>query len=343
MNWLNKILGSQSPSVSLSFSSTPPEIRRGLPVYESDIQGQKLERRDILVTHNGEQQKIPIDTLRAQFYAGLLPADAPVLVTNFYCQETYFCGEGTVGSVVAAWESAPLETFDQQDVTRMIREFSLPEYEITSKATYSDLKRLYDRCDSYYRYIAGREREFKRLTKNATKDLVFLLDETQPGWDGADGAKRFAEEVRRHHPQLIRTETEKKAKRERDKKQQLKREERRPLIDTRNNLTNFPHKAMQIEVRDHGMVEIRAIKPQLREGTITPETLVRYRPESDWMELCEFLNDWIRNKATDRQIDYLKSLQRQNGITTEIPLDISRQEISDRISALAPKRYDELA
>lgn len=136
MNWLNKILGSQSLSVSVSVSSTPPEIRRGLPVYESDVQGQKLERRDILITHNGEQQKIPIDTLRSQFYAGLLPADAPVLVTTFYCQETYFCGEGTVGSVVAAWESAPIEAFDQQDITRMIQEFSLPEYAITSKSVF---------------------------------------------------------------------------------------------------------------------------------------------------------------------------------------------------------------
>src|SRR6516162_9026306 len=100
MNWLNKILGSETPSVSVSFSATPPEIKRGLPVYEAEIQGQKLGRRDILVTHNGEQQKTPIDTLRAQYYAGMIPADAPVLVTNVYREETYYCGEGTVASVV---------------------------------------------------------------------------------------------------------------------------------------------------------------------------------------------------------------------------------------------------
>ena len=338
MNWFNKILGSQSPSVNVSFSVTQPKTKLGLPVYESEVQGQKLERRDILVTHKGEQQKMPVGTVREQFYAGLLPADAPVLVTNFYCQETCYCGEGTVASIVAAFESAALESFDQQDITRMIREFSFPEYTVTSKAAYYDLKCLYNRCDSYYRYISAHDREFKRFSKTATKDLVFLLDETQPGWDATDGTKRFVEQVRRHHPQLIRSETEKKAKKEHSKELKLKREERRPLIDTRNNLTNFPHKSMQVEIQDQGMIEIRAIKPKLRDNTITPETLVRYRPESDWLELCEFLNDWMHNKASDRQIDYLKSLQRQNGITTPIPLDISRLEISERISALAQNR-----
>lgn len=341
MKWLNKILGSKSPSVNVSFSVTPPETKHGLPVHESEVQGQKLERRDILVTHNGEQQKMPIDTVRAQFYAGLLPADAPVLVTNFYYEVTYYCGEGTVASIIAAFESAPLEAFYQQDITRMIREFSFPEYTVTSKAAYNDLMRLYQRCDSYYRYIAAHDREFKRFSKAATKDLVFLLDEAQSGWDATDGTKQFAKEVRRHHPQLLRSEAEKKAKKERNKEKELKRQERRPLIDTQYNLTNFPHMSMQIEIQDQGLIEIRAIKPKLRDNTITPETLVRYRPESDWMELCEFLIDWMRTKATDRQIDYLKSLQKKNGITTEIPLDILRQDISELISALAPERYDE--
>ena len=337
MNWLKYIFGFKG-NISASVLSRSAEIKRGLAVYEFEIQGDKLERREILVTHNGQEQKIPIDTLREQYYAGILPANAPVLVTNLYCQATYYCGEGTVGSVIAAWESAPLETFDQEDITQMMREFSFPHYEITSKAAYHDLRRLYERCDSYYRYIAGRDREFKRLTKSATKDLVLLLDETQPGWDATNGTKRFAKEVRRHHPKLLRTEAEKKAKKEREKVKELRREQRRPLIETRNNLTNFPHKSMQIEVRDFGLVEIRAIKPHLREGTIKPETFVRYRSESEWVELCEFLNDWMRNKTTGRQIDYLKSLQKQHGITTDIPLDMSRQEISDRISALPPRR-----
>jgi len=341
MNWLKNILGSESLSVSVSVSVTPPDIKCGLPVYESEIQGQKLERRDILVTYNSEQQKIAIDALRAQYYAGLIPADAPILVTNFRGQETYYCGEGTVADAVAAWESAPLELYDQQDATRMIREFGFPEYQIASKAIYSDLRRLYGRCDLYYRCIAVRDREFKRLTKLAAKDLVFLLDESQPGWDAVDGEKRFTEEVRRHHPKLIRSETEKKAKKEREKRQELEREERRPLIETRNSLTNFPHKAMPIEIRDFGMIEIRAIKPLLREGAITPESLVRYRNDADWMELCEFLNDWMRNKATDRQIDYLRSLQQQNGITEVVPLDMSRREISAKISSLVPRRCDE--
>jgi hypothetical protein len=335
MKWLNKLFGSQPPSVTVTHTINPPEMKRGLRVYEAEIHAQKLERRDILVTHNGEQKKLPIDMLREQFHAGILPGDTPVLVTSLYCQETHYCGEGTVAGIVAAWEAAPVEEFDRQDATRMIQEFGFPEPTIPTKASYHELKRLYSRCDSYYRYVAAHDREFKRFTKAATKDLVFLLDQAQPGWDAIDGQKRFAEEVRRHHPEFMRTEADKKAKRQRDKEQQLRREERRPLIDTRNNLTSFPHKSMLIEIKDHGMIEIRAIKPKLRECVITPETLVRYRSDSNWMELCEFLSDWMRSKATGRQIDYLSALQRQHRITTPIPLDISRQEASDRIDALA--------
>src|SRR5206468_12547452 len=113
------------PTFTFSFSSVPPEIKRGLPVYESEIRGEKLERRDILVTRDGEQLKLSIDVLRAQHRAGLLAAELPVLVTTYRCETTYYCGEGTVGSVVAAWESAPLDNLDKQDVSRMIQEFSL--------------------------------------------------------------------------------------------------------------------------------------------------------------------------------------------------------------------------
>jgi hypothetical protein len=326
------------PSFRFSFSSAPPEIRQGLPIYESEIRGEKLERRDVIVTRGGEQMKLSMDVLRAQYRVGLLPAGLPVLVTTYRCETTYYCGEGTVGSVVEAWESAPLDNFDKQDVSRMIQEFSFPEYEVTSKAQYSDLKKLYARCDKYYRYIAYRDKEFKRLTKAATKDLVLSLDETDSTWDSTEGEKRFAEEVRKRHPELIRSEIEKKRKKEKEKEAYLQRELRRPLIETRNNLTNFPHKSMSIQVKDLGTVTIRELKPKIRDGLIGPETLVRYREDADWMELSEFLNDWLRRKATIKQIDYLKSLQRQHGIDAEIPLDISRDEISVRISALAPPR-----
>jgi putative phage-type endonuclease len=327
----------------LPLSTIPQsEMQCGLPIYEAEICGKRLARRDILVTNNGQQQKLTIDILRTQFYAGLIPAEAHVLVTSFYCQQTYYCGEGNVGSVVAAWESAPLEDFDLQDAKRMIQEFGLPEYDLLSKAKYYDLKRLYDRCNVYYRHISDHDKKFKRLTKSATKDLVFLLDKTQPGWDATDGKNRFAEEVRRHHPELVRSEDEKKAKKKREQDQAFRHEERLPLIEARNNLTNFPHKDMEIEIQNLGAISIRAIKPKIREGVITPETLVRYRSDSDWLELCEFLNDWMRNKATDRQISYLKSLQKQHGITTEIPLDISRQDISDRITQLAPPEREHI-
>ena len=92
-----------------------------------------------------------------------------------------------------------------------------------------------------------------------------------------------------------------------------------------------------VEIKDQGTIEIRGIKPKLSEGSITPQPLVRFRPESDWMELCEFLTDWRQNIATEPQIAYLKSLQRQHGIDSEISLDISREEISRRLDELIPK------
>ena len=91
---------------------------------------------------------------------------------------------------------------------------------------------------------------------------------------------------------------------------------------------------MSIEVKDIGTVTIREIKLKLRDALMSPETLVRYRQDAEWVELLEFLNDWMRRKATIKQIDYLTALQRQHGIGAEIPLDISRDEISTRISAL---------
>ena len=326
------------PSFTFSVSSSRSETRRGLPVYESEIRGEKLERRDIIVSRGNDQIKFSIDTLRAQYRAGLLSAELPALVTTFSGGTTYYCGEGTVGSIVAAWESAPLDNFDKQDVSRMIHEFTFPEYEVTSKAQYSDLKKLYARCDKYYRYIGYRDKEFKRLTKTATKDLLLLLDKADSAWDSADGEKRFTEEVRKRHPELIRSEAEKKRKKEKEKEAYLQRELRRPLIETRNNLTNFSHKNMPIQVKDLGTVTIRELKPKISAGVMGPETLVRYREDAEWVELSEFLNDWLKRKATIKQIDYLKSLQRQHGIDAEIPLDISRDEISGRISALVPNQ-----
>src|SRR6185437_5938052 len=123
-------------------------------------------------------------------------------------------------------------------------------------------------------------------------------------------------------------EVEKKRKKEREQKAHLERESRRPLIEIRNNLTNFPHKNMPIQIKDVGTLTIRELKPKIREGLVGADTLVRYRDDAEWVELSEFLNDWLKRKATIKQIDYLKSLQRQHGIDAEIPLDISRDEIS---------------
>src|SRR5258708_8739986 len=111
--------------------------------------------------------------------------------------------------------------------------------------------------------------------------------------------------------------------------------EKQTSTDTRNFLTRFPHKSLQMEIKDVGSFEIRALKEKLRDGSVTPETQVRYRPNAEWSELYDFLDDWLRTKATINQIRYLKALQSRHKIRMEIPLDIPKDEISSRISALA--------
>ncbi len=331
MNWLNKIFAANDPE--------SPPLRHNLPVWQSELSGRTLQDRTIRLL--GEPPvELRIREVRIQFLAGHLAAEHPVIVTNFYCQQNYFCGESTVGELVAMWEAAPIDEFDQQDCPRMIREFDLPEYQVTTKAQYSDLRDLYDRCDHYYRLVLRREKQVKRITKTQAKELIFALDQESPGWEQQDGDDRFIGELTRRNPKLIRTEEDKKVRRQREKREQTKREEHRPLFNTRNHLTEFPHKKMAIEVQGFGRQEIRALKPLLREGRITPETLVRYRDTDEWSELEDFLADWLRNKATTAQLDYLAALQKQHGIATEIMLDMSRREASERISPLAPPRQD---
>jgi hypothetical protein len=338
MGWFKKDSPEPTPFIDIRVSSPPPQFRRGLPVHELEIRGKKLQRRDITINVDGQERQVPIEQLRAEFRAGFLPGDAPVLVTSEYGGRVCYCGEGTIASVVAAWESAPVDSVDQQETKRMIREFGFSEYQVSSKAEYNDLLRLYERCLNYHRYMSWHDEDFKRLTKERIKDLVLLLDESSPGWDHHDGEKKFLREVRRRCPDLIRTESERKARVKKRTEQDLKRKEREEIIGTRNNLTNFPHKDMEIEVKDFGWIAIREIKPKLTEGACSPQTLVRYHTESDWMELHEFLDDWIRKKATVKQIDYLEALQKQHGIDEPIPLDISRKDISARIQALIPSR-----
>ena len=223
----------------------------------------------------------------------------------------------------------------------MIREFSFPEHQVTSKADHNDLLRLYERCLIYHRYMSWHDEDFKRLTKERTKDLVPSLDESDPGWDNKNGEQKFLREGRRHYPELIRTNSQRKARIKKRQEQDIKRREREEIIGTRNNLTNFPHNEMEVEAKDFGPIKIKEIKPKLSEGALSPQTLVRYRAESAWMELHEFLDDWMRKKATVKQIDYLEDLQKQHGINDPIPLDISRKDISVRIQVLVPNRdYD---
>jgi hypothetical protein len=148
-------------------------------VYEPEIVGAKLARRNITITSRGESKRVSIDALRAGYHLGAIPPDADVLVTDTRADGELYCGEGTVASVVEAWEKAPLDFVDRQEVKRMVKEFTLPEYHIESKAQFADLKRLYDRCDRYYRRVAS-DKNLKRVTKEATKSLVFTLDGSDP-------------------------------------------------------------------------------------------------------------------------------------------------------------------
>ena len=62
------------------------------------------------------------------------------------------------------------------------------------------------------------------------------------------GEERFLEEVRKRLPHLVRSVGEQKARVEHVKEAELRRKERQYLTDTRNNLTNFPHKDLEIEI-----------------------------------------------------------------------------------------------
>jgi hypothetical protein len=55
---------------------------------------------------------------------------------------------------------------------------------------------------------------------------------------------------------------------------------------------------MQLEVKDIGTIRVRDVKANIRSGVISPETPVRYHSNDEWVELCEFLNDWMKSKAT---------------------------------------------
>jgi hypothetical protein len=184
MSWFKRKFGSVTPEISVSVEQHTPEIKRGMPVYE-ELTAENLERRDIFVTCDGEQRKVKIDVLRSHLRTGVLSGDLPVLVTTSYDDKMRYCGEGTVADIVAAWEAAPLQSYELQDVKRMIREFELPEYQVASKAEYSDLRHLHERCTKYHRYIGWHDEEFKRLTKSGTKDLVLTLDAEDPTWDAS--------------------------------------------------------------------------------------------------------------------------------------------------------------
>jgi len=319
---------------SFAYESSGEETRRGLWVYESEVVGAKLGERNLIVTLNGETKRMSIDVLRVEYHAGKIAGESDVLVTARSGDEEVYCGEGTVATVVGAWEMAPLNSQERQEVKRMISEFKFPDCQVDSKAQFSDLKRLYERCSRYYCYVISQIDCVKRLTKEATRAFVLHLDEADATWDAADGEAKFIQELRRQHPELIRTEAGKKDRARRSDTQRREAEERQPIVEARNNLTRFPCKDMLLEVKDFGTLRVGDIKGKMREGTISPNALVRYRDSDEWAELGEFLKKWVRSRVTREQLDFLSKLQKQRGITDEVPLDMWRSAASARISEL---------
>jgi hypothetical protein len=319
---------------SFAYQSSGEEIRRGLCVYEPKVVGAKLRERNLIVTVNGETRRMTIDVLRFEYHAGKIPGESDVLVTARRADAEVYCGEGTVATVVGAWENAPLDSQERREVKRMVDEFKFPDCPVDSKAQFSDLKRLYDRCTRYYRYVTSQMECVKRLTKETTGAFLLHLDKADARWDAIDGEAKFIEELRRQHPELIRTEVGKKEKAKRWDRQLREAEERQSIVEARNNLTKFPCKDMPLEVKDFGMVRVGDVKGKMRDGTITPNALVRYRDSDEWAELGEFLKKWVRSRATREQLDFLRKLQKQRGITDEIPLDMWRSAASARISEL---------
>jgi len=337
MNWFKKIIGVDENPLISSMSPDPSDTKYGLPIHEPTINGIKLGRRTISVTCDGKQAQIEINALRKQFHDGKIPGEAQVLVTNLYCQQTYYCGEGTVADVVAAWEVAPIEDLDRSFMLIEAEKYGLSCDNVITKVDYHAFMRSCERLDIYRLFVLKKKNELKKLPRAAIANIVQLLDQESPGWDTIDGQPHFYEELKKRFPEFVRDEKAQQAKKKRDKLRRLKEREQLPITETKFYLTMFPHKTMQIEVKDMGMVEIRAIKPLLRQGTMTYESLVRYRSSSEWTELYSFLRDWLQNKASDRQIKYLTALQNQRGISKSVDLDSNKNEISLRISALAPK------
>lgn len=336
MNWITRIIGISENSPSGSVNANDADTKYGLSIHEPTIIGIKLGRRTILVIHDGKQEQIEINALRKQFRDGKIPGESLVLVTNLYCQETYYCGEGTVADVVAAWESAPIEDLDRSFMLIEAEKYALSCDNVITKVDYHAFMRSCERLNIYRLSILKKKNEFKKLPRSAIANIVYLLDQENPGWDAIDGQLRFYEELKKRFPEFVRDEKAQKIKKQQDKSRRRKQREQLPITETKFYLTMFPHKTMRIEAKDIGMLEIRAIKPLLRQGTMTYESLVRYRNSSEWTELYSFLRDWLENKTSDRQINYLAALQKQNGIDEPIELDSNKRDISKRIDALAP-------
>jgi hypothetical protein len=348
MNWFRKLFGlkenTQDEGAFDGFESRGFISRKhGFNVEEAEIVPRKLGLMDIRVKlASGGEEIFRINDLVAVVDGGKIDRGVWAIVTRPNIECTYYNGEATVGMIVDLWKKAPLEEWDIKDIEEKNREWDLT-CEVTTKWQLENFNLLCERMRKYHFHISDKSKIFKRVTKGEISKLVLLLDQRQTGWDSQDDLGKLEEAVREFMPHKIRTIAEQSKRIRVIKQRKVDNEVNLEKVRLRNNLTEFPFKKIIIEIKDRGKMELRALKPLLTTGEITPETLVRYKEGDDWKELSEFAGDWIRTKITLAQKQYLESLLRQNGLKKEIDYDMDRAVASEMISALINKeKVDDL-
>ena len=344
MKWLKNLFSSPDQPTG-NQAKLEPEIaanetatrKHGMKLdWEGLFVPYKLGRLDLTVRVGEKDEIFRIDQLIKNYEEKTLKGSEHVLITRPHSEGTLYCGESSVLELINAWKAAPLEHYDTDEITTKNNEFSL-NIDVKTKHELDLFNKLYGRLSSYHGHLLNKETLFKRFKKHEVKDLVFLLDSREPNWDAVDPFIKLEEAVKIFSPDKIRDASEKRIKKQQIKSKSIEREINLPIIRVRNALTEFPHKNLNVTIKDIGQTEIRKLKPMISAGTVTPDSLVRYMDTDDWVELAEFLEDWSKNKITVSQLKFLQSLYRQNGIKEEIPFNLSKTIASEKISALYDK------
>lgn len=313
-------------------------VKYGFPLDHQEFAPRKIDRMDLRFVLNGEKKILRINELIKLFDKKIITGSENVVITRPNVEANYFCGEGRAIDIINSWKSAALD-HDDVDLPGRVNEYG---FQISIKTKYERMlfEELYARVSKYFHHVSGKNKVYKQFRKHEVKDLILLLDGRNPGWDD-DQTKCYDELdrlIKTFYPDKIRTLAEQKEKKRLIKLKSIEAEVNLPLVRVRNALTAFPHKELIVEIKDIGKMEIRKIKPLLSSGSITPDTMIRYREENEWLDLSEFLQDWAANKISVSQMQFLKSLYRENSIMDEIPYDLSRKLASEKIGVLYEKR-----